>query len=57
MATLPARSEIPLVEACRASLQGLRMAKNLLGSARFGVSVQALLPQAVLVQRCIYNGA
>eukprot|EP00913_Durusdinium_trenchii_P031065 g29092.t1 len=39
-----------LRQACRASLQGLRMAKNLLGSARFGVSVQALLPQAVHLQ-------
>lgn len=40
----------PAPEACRLSLQGLSMAKNQLGAARFGTSLQALLPQAV--SRC-----
>lgn len=39
-----------LRQACRLSLQGLRMAKNHLGAARFGSSIQALLPQAVHLQ-------
>lgn len=39
-----------LRQACRLSLQGLSMAKNQLGAARFGTSLQALLPQAVHLQ-------
>lgn len=39
-----------LRQACRLSLQGLAMAKNQLGAARFGTSLQALLPQAVHLQ-------
>ncbi len=41
-----------LSEACRLSLQGLRMAKNHLGAARFGSSIQALLPQAATSWYC-----